>query len=678
MGLFDLFKKKKKSPGKLAEELPIVETHQVANVSGGMNDRKNHMTIIRCARGTEIQRHQQRIFISWNPADIELRKKLVTDLLWLDRNADFVISWLEYSEDEIRKAEESVEFHVQHFDDENVLQQELNDTQLFIGLVTLIFLTHTRPMEFQLAIKMRKLVNFPIAANSELLSSLGEVHGLAMDDKEYIEKLRTHVNYFIASSKLINRINENAFSGRVFFSYRKIDIDLARQFMKDFHGIPGCEKIAVWYDNYLIVGEQYDQEIKENIAAADLFIMLVTPNLFQKNYKGETNYVMASEYPEAIRLGKPILLVMVDGATNANGAEQLAFKDHLSVCMPRMVSSTMNLMLSQQDAILYALGLSNIVDKNVPVESLVPAQLYYLGEAYFHGYLVEQNKSMARKLFALAAKRDTEESLEATTRLAVLSRNFSRLIDNVHDNIEAIKMATMMRTASGTTPMSQLPLEMLQAMMNPGAEAVHWMGRALEIANKLYGPEAEKTITCCNRLAMLYLENDEPQKALHFYNIVVSYVEKKWKPVEIALIYVNMGVAYCKFGDHTNASIYLTKAYEMLKELLGPDDENTVSCGLNLGTVYAERGELKKALTLFEEHYNYCIRKYGVQHAESARSKHNIGLTYRYLGQLDKAEEFLQDAWSVLYNCLGALHPMTKQTLNHLNEVKNLKAGKNS
>lgn len=74
--------------------------------------------------------------------------------------------------------------------------------------------------------------------------------------------------------------------------------------MRLIHKNKFCRDIAIWYDEFLKPGENFNDSIKEALQKSNLFVLAVTPNLVN-----ETNYIMTTEYPMAQQEGKPILPV---------------------------------------------------------------------------------------------------------------------------------------------------------------------------------------------------------------------------------------------------------------------------------------------------------------------------------------------------------------------------------
>lgn len=72
--------------------------------------------------------------------------------------------------------------------------------------------------------------------------------------------------------------------------------------MRLIHENDFCRNIAIWYDEYLTPGENFNNAIAKALQKSELFTLVVTPNLVN-----EPNYVMEHEYPAARDSGKPIL-----------------------------------------------------------------------------------------------------------------------------------------------------------------------------------------------------------------------------------------------------------------------------------------------------------------------------------------------------------------------------------
>lgn len=117
----------------------------------------------------------------------------------------------------------------------------------------------------------------------------------------YEEKLKKYLESILLDDKTTERIRK-AFDAYIFLSYRKKDRHHANELMGLIHKNPLYRDVAIWYDEFLIPGENFNENIDKALKKSDLFAMLVTPNLVN-----EKNYVQTVEYPNVRRAGKTIL-----------------------------------------------------------------------------------------------------------------------------------------------------------------------------------------------------------------------------------------------------------------------------------------------------------------------------------------------------------------------------------
>ena len=117
----------------------------------------------------------------------------------------------------------------------------------------------------------------------------------------YEEKLEKYLSAILVGDELAAKIR-SAFDAYVFLSYRKKDRKHAQELMRLIHKNEFCRDIAIWYDEFLTPGENFNEAIKEAMLKSGLFVLTVTPNLVN-----EINYIMTIEYPMAKEVGKPIV-----------------------------------------------------------------------------------------------------------------------------------------------------------------------------------------------------------------------------------------------------------------------------------------------------------------------------------------------------------------------------------
>jgi len=200
---------------------------------------------------------------------------------------------------------------------------------------------------------------------------------------QFEQKLAAYLNDILISDELSNKIRA-AFDAYIFLSYRKKDRRSAKELMELIHAEPFFRDVAIWYDEYLVPGESFSDAISNAMKNSQLFALAVTPNLVN-----ETNYVMTTEYPEAIRLNMPVIGVELK-RTDGEALKRLFQR------LPSIVNPQDKKALS--DALKEGL-------KTIALQTNDdPQHLYYMGLAYLSGIDVEVNHKRALHLLETAAE----------------------------------------------------------------------------------------------------------------------------------------------------------------------------------------------------------------------------------------------------------------------------------
>lgn len=192
-----------------------------------------------------------------------------------------------------------------------------------------------------------------------------------------------------------------AFDAYIFLSYRKKDRREAQTLMRLIHENEFCRDIAIWYDEYLTPGENFNQAIAQALEKSQLFVLAVTPHLLER-----PNYVMNEEFPAAKNSGKPILPVeMVP--SDRPGLE--AAYPGIPPCTPGQDEPRLS---EELKTALYGLALrENDSD---------PRHNFFMGLAYLTGIDMEVDKKRAVGLIHGAAEAGLPEAME---KLANMYRN---------------------------------------------------------------------------------------------------------------------------------------------------------------------------------------------------------------------------------------------------------------
>ena len=144
----------------------------------------------------------------------------------------------------------------------------------------------------------------------------------------FLEKLKIFLDTYVISPETVDRIRTN-FNLTVFVSYRRSDQKtVCNVLLPEAHILEPQYGAAIWYDDFLTPGENFNQTIMSALERCDIFLMALSPAMLE-----EENYVITTEYPAAVRLKKPILAVEIEAVDHEKIRE--VFGDEVAdpICM---------------------------------------------------------------------------------------------------------------------------------------------------------------------------------------------------------------------------------------------------------------------------------------------------------------------------------------------------------
>ncbi|MCR4673355.1 MAG: toll/interleukin-1 receptor domain-containing protein [Lachnospiraceae bacterium] len=307
-------------------------------------------------------------------------------------------------------------------EDEEFLS-DLSQMQLFVVPVTANFIlkdSRARTVEFAFA-REHHIPILPLMQEPGLEKHFNRICGdLQFLDRRashadptaipYKEKLKTFLDSVIVSDETANKIRD-AFEAYIFLSYRKKDRAYAQQVMRLIHQNEFCRDVAIWYDEFLTPGEDFNEAISQAMKKSSLFALVVTPSILEK-----PNYVMTTEYPEAKRSGKPVLPV-----------------EALKTNSLKLSWNYKGIGTAIQSAQLPERLKSALPDaaKESAVED--PVHDYLIGLAYLSGIDVEIDHEKALKLITSAAEAELPEAMQKLTDMYLLGDGVKRNTYTAHE-----------------------------------------------------------------------------------------------------------------------------------------------------------------------------------------------------------------------------------------------------
>lgn len=218
----------------------------------------------------------------------------------------------------------------------------------------------------------------------------------------YERKFRRFLQDILISRETAKKI-QAAFVAYIFLSYRKKDRALAARLMKLIHEIPQMRDVAIWYDEFLVPGEDFNDTIAAALNKSALFAMAVTPNLVE-----EGNYVLSTEYPEAVKAEKPILAAQVADTDSQLYRRKLAEAALQAAGRAEDVPHA----IDAYDADALKTALFGSLKHIALARNNDPMRTFLIGLAYLNGIDMEVDHGKAVELITGAAEQECVDAME--------------------------------------------------------------------------------------------------------------------------------------------------------------------------------------------------------------------------------------------------------------------------
>lgn len=423
----------------------------------------------------------------------------------------------------------------------------------------------------------------------------------------YHEKLEKYLNAVLIGDELAEKIRA-AFDAYIFLSYRKKDRKYAQELIRLIHQNEFCRDIAIWYDEFLIPGENFNDSIKEALQKSHLFVLAVTPNLVN-----ETNYIMTTEYPIAKQAGKPILPAELVPTDRVQLSEK--YKD-IPTCFNAHNEEEFSKVLF--DSIKKA-AIKETVDS--------PEHNFLIGLAYLGGVDVEVNYERALSLITAAAEAGLTDAVD---------KLFDMYLNGIGVKRDLNKALDWKKYKSA--------LFRDRFLKNKTNETLVHMFSALEELCDFY----------------IHIQNDRAD-AFHLYlqfekdfSDFILHLDTLESQKILGRLYMYIGDAYTDIGELHLAERYLNKAEKISAQLTSRAKENllnnfesvtlgdvknlwSIHCNLaliydSLGILFQTQGEKESCEKYFLKAFE--LRQEASKHIKNSRTL-NYGLLVSYLHLAD-------------------------------------------
>lgn len=509
-------------------------------------------------------------------------------------------------------------------------QVELRQMQLFVmPITTKLLTTPNRALDKEFPFATRDFGNHIPVLPILVEGGLDEIFNKKCGDLQFLdrtvhtsaaisykEKLDKYLSSVLIDDELASKVRA-AFDAYIFLSYRKKDRKYIQELMQLIHQNDFCRDVAIWYDEYLTPGEDFNAGITIFLQKSDLFVLVVTPNLLE-----DGNYVMCYEYPVARNFEKPILPVEMlptdsevlkqkyDGIPNSVRTDN---RDHFSAAL---LDSLRHIALRKNDTDLQ--------------------HNFFIGLAYLGGIDVEVDYGRAVKLITETADAGLPEAMK--------------------------KLVDMYRTGTGVG--------------RDYRTAICWQERLTAFRRTNY--ECEKNeINGISLTFALWRLGDFYQELGDISSAKAAYQQMLTSSLEhaqtfatpqcekrLAVSYDNLGDICQDEGDIAQAKIYYERAYDLLSQLVEKKEAGEIRQDLaincdDMGSICRAKGELSQARMHYEKAMEF--RHQLAEELGTVEARQALSVSYSNLGYIYNAEGDLANAKMYYEKSLKLRHQLAEE-----------------
>lgn len=189
-------------------------------------------------------------------------------------------------------------------------------------------------------------------------------------------------------------------------------------------------------------------------------------------------------------------------------------------------------------------------------------------------------------------------------------------------------------------------------------------------------PESLPLAVAQDELAQTYQYLHNPEKTEQYYLLSLGIRRKtsaKDHPEDIAETLNNLSDLYRKQKDYKQALDCAQQALDIWSRHYGIQNIRVAAAESNIGMIYLEQKKLKQARQHFEQAINITTHLSGNNDLQLASFYNNLATVYFYEKDFDSAEEYYNKAYTLFQNSLGANHPLTAQTDENVQVVRQAK-----
>ena len=507
----------------------------------------------------------------------------------------------------------------------------------------------------------------------------------------YPEKLKKYLDEVLHSRTDLEAIR-SAFSARIFLSYRKGDRKHANELLRIVHSHEQLRDVAVWFDEFLPLGENFRESIDRTLAQSVVFLLVVTPKLLEPG-----NFVMEVEYPAAVRAGIPIIPVEAEPTeleALENLPECLDAHDHETVwarileALPAREDMTEYEKLKHDYLIgcAYLEGIDVETDCDRGMELVTSAAMQCYPDAMDRVYRMYSSgrgvKVDYRRALEWAAKRSLvymgiypqghPRCLRAMGEMASMHSDLGewKLARAVYEDVYKMQCAACGEKHEDTID-TLFNLAHQTYRLGAYQEALSLFRKVYDLQCEVRGREHEKTLRNLEAIAIVYSGMGDYHKALPIQEEVYKQELKVLGEEDSRTFYAmtNLAAMHYELRHYQEALEIAEQAYHGLCRVYGEDSHKTLLVLNNLGKYYDENGNREKALDIYIKVYRKNCELYGKDHPNTLVILNNMAAVHQNMGDHQQAYDLLKEAYDGYSGRLGEDHPQTLTIYNNMRKA---------
>jgi tetratricopeptide (TPR) repeat protein len=266
---------------------------------------------------------------------------------------------------------------------------------------------------------------------------------------------------------------------------------------------------------------------------------------------------------------------------------------------------------------------------------------------------------------AAEAGHDDHARAEALTQRVFSLRQHSRFAE-AHDNARQGR-AALARVGGDVKLEMALDQNEATVLFDEGRydDCLALENQLLPRLEQSFGPDSPRVGRLLQNLGVAYLAKGDPNRAIRYFQRVISIVEKIHgvNHPDVAYAWINIGLASFDKGDYHGALEAGERALPICEAVFGPDNADTATVLSNMGIALMKLNQAERALTLIERARTIHIRAFGPDHPVVAMSECRLADVLLKLRRTDAALSHAGRCLAIRERVLGADHPHTADAL---------------